>query len=709
MARVQRFYPYFFLAAVAIIAYWPMSLMIFSAKNDAIHYFLAMRHNSSEMIRHALFPGWTPYINLGYPLHGDIQSGAWNPFVFFMSLLRQYDLYWLHTEIILVNIMAGVGMYRLLRYLRMDLEISLGMAIAYMLSGYMSDAGQFLNWLYAGALIPFVFHYALRATRTFQWKDAAGLGLFFSLLLLCGYPADTILCAYLLLAWFIVSLIRSARGKNRRYAIQKHLIVAGISALSFLLICLPALVSFLEFFPLVRRGAGVEWYMAASNSLAPANLVSFLYPWITLKGGAFSETDPLIRNCYMGILALVALASCFLANSRERPLQRFLAWTALVFLVFALGKFGGLRWITYQVLPMMDTFRHPANAKLFVIFAAQLLAAFSLEKIFAAPADLKKFRIGLLLAALLSGILFILSLIMGNPGQIFRGGINPLNFREQWGGWDLLTLNTLFLLALIVASLFFLKKYAARALPWLVAVEMILMVQVMMPLTYVRHYRVGRAEALLKQQPRGYPLPSLETTLAENSEGAMRYFEEIGCINPYNKRIGRADYIITPSNLASQEAFWEDSLLREEIMNRPLFYFADTVFHSSDSSGFLEYAGDRAAIWTGREETQATGSSGEIRMVSFGPMRMELETSSTGPGILVFMQNYYPRWTAHVNGSELEVHRMNRSFMAVMLAPGRNNLVFEYHTQDLEIMGIISLLAFLAAFSMLVIRKIKKA
>ena len=101
-SRYNDISAYLFLLLVTVIAYWPVSSMAFSLKNDAINYFLAMRYNTSEAIQHGYFPSWSAYINMGYPLHADMQSGVWNPFVILMSLIRQYDIYWLHIETILV-------------------------------------------------------------------------------------------------------------------------------------------------------------------------------------------------------------------------------------------------------------------------------------------------------------------------------------------------------------------------------------------------------------------------------------------------------------------------------------------------------------------------------------------------------------------------------------------------------------------------------
>src|ERR1700730_16621143 len=74
------------LAFFAAVSYWPVSLHLYSLKNDALNYFLPVRWQISDSINEGYFPFWAPYFNLGYCLHGDMQSGVWNPFVWLFSI-----------------------------------------------------------------------------------------------------------------------------------------------------------------------------------------------------------------------------------------------------------------------------------------------------------------------------------------------------------------------------------------------------------------------------------------------------------------------------------------------------------------------------------------------------------------------------------------------------------------------------------------------
>src|SRR5438067_8626389 len=100
---------YFLILLLALVCYWPFTAGIFSAKNDNLIVILPFRYNISEAIRAGHLPLWSPYIYLGFPLHGDMQSGCWNPFVWFLSLFKTYDLTLLHIEILIYIYFAGLG------------------------------------------------------------------------------------------------------------------------------------------------------------------------------------------------------------------------------------------------------------------------------------------------------------------------------------------------------------------------------------------------------------------------------------------------------------------------------------------------------------------------------------------------------------------------------------------------------------------------
>lgn len=151
---------YFLLLIICLLAYWPLSFGIFSVKNDAIHYFLPYRFHISEALRNGEAPFWSPYIYLGNPIQGDMQSGAWNPVVWLLSVFGRYDITLFHYENLFYIFLGGAGMYKLSHRLVDHGKTAFLMGASYMLSGFMLG-GQLINWLAAAAFLPFIIHYYL--------------------------------------------------------------------------------------------------------------------------------------------------------------------------------------------------------------------------------------------------------------------------------------------------------------------------------------------------------------------------------------------------------------------------------------------------------------------------------------------------------------------------------------------------------------------
>ena len=190
-----------------IVAYWPVSFFVYSLKNDALNYFLPVRFQVSEAINNGFWPFWSPYFNLGYPLHGDMQSGVWNPIVQIISLFGAYTLKTLQFETVLYVFLSGVGMFYLIKHFKIDKKICLLISVSYMLCGYNSDSAQFLNWISSAAFLPFVILFFYRSLSEHSWKLCMICGLFFYIYFVTAYPADFIILFYLLLSLFMWTLL----------------------------------------------------------------------------------------------------------------------------------------------------------------------------------------------------------------------------------------------------------------------------------------------------------------------------------------------------------------------------------------------------------------------------------------------------------------------------------------------------------------------
>lgn len=102
-------------------------------------------------------------------------------------------------------------------------------------------------------------------------------------------------------------------------------------------------------------------------------------------------------------------------------------------------------------------------------------------------------------------------------------------------------------------------------------------------------------------------------------------------------------------------------------------------------------------------------SKGEVKLVSYKPNNVSLETNTDGIAILFLSDNYFPGWKAFVNGKETKIYRANYSFRAVVLTPGDNKINFVYNPISFKVGVFISLVSsvFLIIIAFLINKQLK--
>ena len=82
-------------------------------------------------------------------------------------------------------------------------------------------------------------------------------------------------------------------------------------------------------------------------------------------------------------------------------------------------------------------------------------------------------------------------------------------------------------------------------------------------------------------------------------------------------------------------------------------------------------------------------SSNKINMTYYSPDKIIFNASLSSPAVLVVTNNYYPKWTASINGLETRIFRANHTFQAILLKDeGEHEIVFEYKDQKLWVMHV---------------------
>ena len=74
------------------------------------------------------------------------------------------------------------------------------------------------------------------------------------------------------------------------------------------------------------------------------------------------------------------------------------------------------------------------------------------------------------------------------------------------------------------------------------------------------------------------------------------------------------------------------------------------------------------------------------------PDRLEIHTASSGPGVLVLSENYFPGWRVYVDGQTAELLRVDYNLRGVMLPSGEHVVSFVYRPLSVLIGVVVSLL-----------------
>jgi len=670
-----HFLNYLWLLLICLLAYWPLTSGFFSVKNDAIHYFLPYRFNISEAIRNGEFPFWSPYIYNGYPVYGDMQSGAWNPVVWLFSCIGRYDLTLFHFENLLYIFLGGIGMYILTWRLTRHGKTALLTAVSYMLSGFMLS-GQLINWLAAAAFIPFVFHYFTLLLKNHSYKTAIQTAVSLYLLFTAGYPSFFIVTLYMMGLLFLLSGFRKPE-------LKKKFLSTGLLVLVFSLLSMPAFLSYLELMPYYQRGQGILYQDAIINSFEWIHLRSFLFPSAIHAADVQTFTDTSFRNVYIGLLPL-ALLFCFPPKAGKRTI--LLIAGAGFALLFSLGDVTPVRKFCFEYLPLMNTFRHPAQLRLFLMLALLLLAAPGLKELMESSGDEKKrnrFRYALGGLAIL--IIVILTLAMPQSFyslKRFTEYPSVTVFIKDWVNYTTLSYTLLIngIIQLLFIAAFFIWGIRGnlRVFSLLWISNLFIMAQLLLPVSFVSSHPTKEANRFLHQQPTGFPVTYCDSSLAYNSSTSLNYYDNLSLLTFYNKKPGISQITNSPSFLTSAEAFILNTSAYSYVSARPVVYLADSLingnqFQNRHYSDSCEYAlvekGGNIGICSNNKTARLTGLSANQVIV---------ETIADQPSFLILTQHFHKNWAVAVDGQPASIIKANISFMGVQLPSGKHTVHFRF-------------------------------
>jgi hypothetical protein len=760
-----------FVAVVLVLCY-PMLGGQFIAGPDSDQYVAgyAFRNFAAEYWRsHHAIPLWNPYIFGGLPYVGAMHGDVFYPTAWLRWILPTGSAMNLGFAVHLV--LAGAGMFALLRGLRLSWTAAVAGGLAYELSGivaslvYPGHDGK----LFVSALAPFLFLALLRAIRHRSLSAFGAAGLVIGLAL-HGHPQ---MSYYLLIAvglWTLFLVFwdtEGPRGRARWRALGWSVIAV---ALGFGLYAIQALpfAAYIPYSPRAAGGPSGGWEYATGYGFPPAELWSLVYPQINGITTSYSGSNFLKHHTeHLGVVVIL-LALCGLGGGgEERRRERLvLGVIAGLFLLVALGGHTPFYRAWYELVPKMKQVRAAGMAFYLVALVVAVFAGLGAERLLTGKVPARRVLIGGGFFALL-GLLGAIGGLDGiaqsiaapelveravqNAGQVRTGGIR-LFLAAGLGAGILYAIRAgklrgaqavAALLLIVAADLWSIDReffFFGGTPAQLFGNDSVTLAMRKAPLPY----RVWDPKGVY-QEVGAYPgswLMGVDVPQLLGYHGnELRAFDDLlGGKNAWKNQPSPAllqlfavRYVVlshaqtlpgfhqilgpVPTTVGSSALLYEADTIPPYVrlmagaVKAPADQIAETVVLSRFPA--LQVAlypeGERVApAELGGRLPDPPAASARLTAWDAGKMRIAIEGRDPRPLYLVIGENWYKDWTATVDGAVVPVLRAQNTLLSVVVPAGAKEISLEFRSKEYQQGKLISLLALLGLFALMVIPRFRQ-
>jgi hypothetical protein len=300
-------------------------------------------------LRDGYFPDFFPNLLSGYPMGSNIQAGPYNLLYLTIAFVFPDSVLSINVVYIILQIGIFITGFFIGRSFLLPSVSCIYLGLALVASGFVTGHASHIPFLstYCGLLGIFL---SMRLAVIGAPKISAAIAIIATYqLLTAGYPSNIIFGGQCLAGYWIYLFFAKPQHRSQLLLNFGALILGA-------LICLPALLHFLNLATLSARGDGINPLAAMQNSLPLYSILNFFYP--TWSMGFFEVTMerfhllmisfPLIvialalksnkKNDYqLWILLLIALAMLWLSLGGNGPLPIRL-WLAEHFYLYRLGR-----------------------------------------------------------------------------------------------------------------------------------------------------------------------------------------------------------------------------------------------------------------------------------------------------------------------------------------------------------------------------------
>ncbi|WP_346855894.1 hypothetical protein [uncultured Draconibacterium sp.] len=672
---------YLFLFFVVMVAFWQVSFLQNGMKWDFVDAYLPSRYFFSESILNNQFPLWNPYLLYGTPIYADLTS-VFSPEFWIIGNMFGYSNISLQYVFLLYVFVAGVSFFYFLKQFDAESNISLGLSVAYMLSGFTIGNAQHVAFVAGYALLPFVVACYIRFLLFLNKRNFLLLGIALFLMVYVSYPGLTIILAYFLLGLFVYYFAINWKDKTR----SKNLLVYHlVLLLTVVLFSSVYLLAYFQALPFLSRYSGISAELALRHSFTLKSFLSFVMPMATGADPGFFETDVSMSNGYWGILSLVLFLFSLTKKVKHKD-SYVLLLLGVLSLWASLGDQFFLRRFLFNHAPFMDMFKYPAIFRATAIFSflAFIGINFRLNQI--SKTDSKRLFtitgiVGASILVLMGYAVFQLNeFVFFDPTKSFSQEIlsaDRLNAMVLQGSFQVFILLLFGFLIWKVKAF----KLLSVALLLLFAIDGIVSTQFSINHTVISDTNPVRFYNYLKSSPKGFSIPELNPMGENSDKNAGNEFTWMNN-NVFPKKVtfdGLVSFKLDGyANLADN---YPDLL--QKIKKEPLVYFSDDVRENTKVENFksntvfvseLDYS-----LLCSNELRYDTNDRLEI--TTFSPTAIEIKTSTKSAQLITCQQNYFTGWKVFIDGNEQVLIKSNFAHMSVLVPGGDHQVYFKYTNQ----------------------------
>ena len=707
-----------------VSVFWKLALTkqyTFLASPDLSNQVMPWLQAQVFAIRHWYVLLWDPYEWFGQSLIGQVQPGVASPFTFLLALAPVRDgliqLPWVHLWFVLIHCAAGLFAY----WFFIDLECSAAAAVIgaifYATAGFCGNT-EWPQHLASGIWAPLVFLFLL---RTLRWraplKSAAWAGVALGLSWLSGHHAPPLA---LTLAAAGVGLVELVRSRFRRDLAVRLTIVFGVMVLVSGVQSLPAR----EYGRWAKRWTAtgaltwkdkVQYPEHEDSGLRPTDLLHVVIP-----GGGGLRSDP-----FMGAVAL-SLAIFAVWSAFGRREVRFFLLLGICALLYAMARFDALYGWLYALFPLVEKSRAPIVALSVFHCAAAALVALGADRLFAGndPPRRRAIIKGLIwFGAITLGLFLLMSYLKpaissgvldgdSRPGMTALLAVMLAGVYHAWGRGYVARRGALAMRGLLliieqgneVGSGWAHVRDANRMAP------VKLLYDTLDIADYLRHQPdPKRVEINDKDIVFTFGDWYHIDTSAGMTASMLTATSELG--SWWRNRVQRmygVNYTVsrTPTREGLQEVFWGKSGIK--VYKNPAAFPRAWTVHRTILAPNEWNGATMVNDWTFDLRTTALlvrngppldqcGGEDKVTAVEERPSSVRVKVEMACRGLLVVSDNWYPGWTAQVDGRYQGIWKVNTVIRGVVVPAGRHEVVMRYRPLSVYFGLALTILGLLAA------------